>query len=122
VRNNTTCKYGILSCVFSLCLIYCVIISCAVEKGKIYEKDGKIYGRHKGLFKSKWYNYYLRGLSYCEGEFWEDAAADFIKATQKRDKDQRRARTYGVHFINYFPNRELGIANFNLGKYQKKIR
>jgi len=105
-----------------LCVMCCFLCGCAVEKGKVYEKDGKRYGEHDGLFKAKWYNYYLRGLSYGEGEFWEDAAADLIKATKKRDNDQRRARTYGVHFIDYFPNRELGIANFNLGKFKEAIQ
>lgn len=105
-----------------LCTMWICLISCAVEKGKVYEKDGKLYGKHDGLFKGKWYNYYLRGLSYNEGGFWEDAAADFMEATKKRDKDQRRSRTYGVHFIDYFPNRELGIASFNLGNFKEAIQ
>ena len=41
--------------VFSLLLI--LLPGCAVEKGTVYEKDGKLYGKHEGLFKSKWYNY-----------------------------------------------------------------
>ena len=64
-----------------LCIVYIIILSlllivvpnCAVEKGKVYEKNGKVYGKHEGIFTSKWYNYYLRGLSYSEGGFWEDA-------------------------------------------------
>jgi TolB-like protein len=93
-----------------------------VEKGKVYEKDGKLYGKPEGLFKSRWNDYYQRGVSYSEGEFWEDAAADFSKALNKRKDDQRRARTYGMHFIDYFPNRELGIAYFHLGKFQEAIQ
>ena len=111
----------VIVCLMLLGVTYCFLIGCAVEKGKVYEKDGKRYGEHNGLFKAKWYNYYLRGLSYGEGGFWEDAAADFAKAVGKRDKDQRRARTYGVHFIDYFPNRELGIANFKLGKFKEAM-
>ena len=95
---------------------------CAVEKGKVYEKDGKLYGKPEGLFKSQWNDYYQRGVSYSEGEFWGDAATDFSKALQKRKDDQRRARTYGMHFIDYFPNRELGIAYYHLGKYQQAIQ
>ena len=69
------------------CLLCAFLPGCAVDKGKIYEKNGKVYGKHEGLFKGKWYNYYLRGLSYSEGGFWEDATADFMKATKKRNED-----------------------------------
>jgi tetratricopeptide (TPR) repeat protein len=105
----------------TLFLIYCLNIGCAVEKGKVYTKDGKDYGRTDGLFKAAWDDYYLRGISYSEGAYWEDAAADFAAALQKRGEDQRRARTYGMHFIDYFPNRELGIAYFNMKRYRDAI-
>ncbi len=95
---------------------------CAVEKGKVYEKNGKLYGKTEGLFKARWDDYYVRGVSYNDGGYWEDAAADFIRAIQKRSADQRRARTYGMHFIDYFPNRELGIAYYNMTKYQEAIK
>ena len=102
--------------------MFCLFFACAVEKGKIYEKNGKLYGKTDGLFKAEWDDYYHRGISYVEGDFWNDAAIDFTKAIEKRAKDQRRARTYGMHFIDYFPNRELGIANYNLGKYMEAIQ
>ncbi len=122
-NNHFKAKYNmVILCLISLCAIGCLLPGCAVEKGKVYEKDGKLYGKPEGLFKSQWNDYYQRGVSYSEGEFWEDAAADFSTAVQKRKDDQRRARTYGMHFIDYFPNRELGIAYFNLGKYQQAIQ
>ncbi len=99
-----------------------LLTRCAVDKGKIYEKDGKLYGKTDGLFKAKWEDYYLRGTSYSEGGFWEDAVADFAQAMEKRRDDQRRARTYGMHFIDYFPNRELGIAYFNLKRFKEAIK
>jgi hypothetical protein len=102
-------------------LIYCCTIGCAVEKGKVYTKDGKVYGKTDGLFKAAWDDYYLRGISYSEGAFWEDAAADFVAAIEKREEDQRRARTYGMHFIDYLPNRELGIAYYNMKRYRDAI-
>jgi len=98
------------------------LFACAVEKGKVYVKDGKRYGTTGGLFKSEWDDFYLRGLSYGEGEYWDDAARDFAVAIKKREKDQRRARTYGMHFIDYFPNRELGIAYYNMERYSDAIR
>ncbi len=105
-----------------LSMMCCFLTGCAVEEGRICIKEGRLYGKHDGLFKAKWYNYYLRGLSYGEGSCWEDASADFIKALKKRGEDQRRARTYGLHFIDYFPNRELGISNFNLGKFKEAMQ
>ena len=38
----------------SLCSIVYFAAGCAVEKGKVYEKDGKLYGKTEGLFKAKW--------------------------------------------------------------------
>jgi hypothetical protein len=113
--------YHLIIGICLLFLIYCFNIGCAVEKGKVYTKDGKLYGKTDGLFKASWDDYYLRGLSYSEGSYWADAAADFAVAIQKRGEDQRRARTYGMHFIDYFPNRELGIAYYNMKRYRDAI-
>jgi len=120
--HNSLCGTFIIFLSIVLSVAGYILAGCAVEKGKIYEKDGKFYGKTAGLFKAKWDDYYLRGLSYGEGRFWEDASADFLVAIQKRSEDQRRARTYGMHFIDYFPHRELGIAYFHLGKYEEAIQ
>src|SRR5437763_1903589 len=90
-------------------LAWALFFGCAVKEGRLYEKDGRQYGKPDGLFMEQWNDYYLRGISYSDGGFWSDAAADFQEALKQRDRDQRRARTYGLHFIDYFPNRELGI-------------
>jgi tetratricopeptide (TPR) repeat protein len=104
-------------------LLYIAALSgCAVKEGTVYQKDGRLYGKPAGLFGEQWHDYYLRGLSYSDGGYWDDATADFIEALRGRDKDQRRARTYGLHFIDYFPNRELGIAYFYKGDYEKAIQ
>jgi hypothetical protein len=97
------------------------LFGCAVKEGRVYLKDGRQFGRPDGLFMEQWNDYYLRGLSYSDGGFWDDAAADFLEALRGRAKDQRRARTYGLHFIDYFPNRELGITYFYRGDYAKAI-
>lgn len=108
-----------------LCYVFILVMllsACAVKKGNVYTKDGKVYGKGEGVFKEKWKDYYIRGLSYSEGGYWDDAIADFTEAIKQRDKDQRCARTYGVHFIDYFPNRELGVAYFNQGRYTAAIK
>ena len=85
-------------------------------------KDGKEYGTTSGTFRDKWWNYYERGLSFAEGDFHDDAVRDFQDAIEKREKDQWRSRTYGMHFVDYFPHRELGIAYYNQKKYTEAQR
>jgi len=104
---------------FLLAFASTLLCDCAVKKRTVYEKEGRKYGKTEGLFKEKWNDYYLRGLSYNDGGYWNDAIPDFQEAIHRRDKDQRRARTYGLHFIDYFPNRELGIAYFNIRQYNE---
>jgi len=96
-----------------------VIFSCAQKpSGTVYIKNGKQYGKVAGTFRHRWWNYYERGLSFMEGEFYRQAIMDFEEAIDQRDKDQRRARTYGMHFIDYFPHRELGIVHYFTGDLQ----
>jgi len=102
-------------------LAWTLLAGCAVKEGTVYQKDGKQFGGPDGLFMEQWNDYYLRGLSYSDGGYWADAAADFQEALRQRDLDQRRARTYGLHFIDYFPNRELGITYYYRGDYPKAI-
>ncbi len=125
-RNSMTNK--LLQCVILVislslfCMTVKLLTGCTVKDVKVYEKEGKLYGVTDGLFKSQWDDFYLRGFSYSEGEYWEDAASDFLVAISKRALDQRRARTYGLHFVNYFPNRELGIAYYNLGRFKESMQ
>lgn len=90
---------------------------CPGTPPKIYVKDGKEYGRVEGAFRHNWWNYYERALSYMEGEYYEDALADLEAATDKRFADKRRARTYGLHFVDYFPHRERGVIYYLAGRY-----
>lgn len=110
--------------VFSLLLLIpfmlsAPITSCTPQKSdKVYTKDGKEYGKIKGAgFRHRWWNYYERGISFADGEFYAEAISDFQEALRQRDKDQRRARTYGMHFVDYFPHRELGIVFFRKADY-----
>ena len=54
-----------------------LFLSCAVQQdAQVKIKDGKEYGVVEGSFRHRWWNYYERGLSFAEGEFWEEAAGD----------------------------------------------
>lgn len=84
--------------------------------------DGKVYGVTSGSFRGRWWNYYERGISYGDGHFWQQAEADLQDALRQRSQDQRRARTYGMHFLDYFPHRELGVVLYHQGKYEEAVR
>jgi len=105
-----------LLCTVAVMLLF---MSCNTPPDPKYTKDGQTYGEVKGLFRERWWNFYERGLSYSDGGFWQEAVADFQEALKQRDRDQRRARTYGMHFTDYFPHRDLGVAYYNLGKFDE---
>ena len=54
-----------------------------------------------------------------DGAFYPEAITDFEAAIAQREKDQRMARTYGMHFVDYFPHRELGVALFEAGNLER---
>jgi TolB-like protein len=91
-----------------------VFSGCTTDSTLTYVKKGKVYGKVQGAFRHRWWNYYERGLSFAEGEFYQEAIGDLKIAINQRAKDQRMARTYGMHFIDYFPHRELGIIYYQL--------
>jgi len=109
--------------IFSLSISLLFFWGCAapVPDGA-YIKGGKEYGKVNGLFRARWWNYYERGLSFLEGEFFDEAVEDLNSALEQRDKDQRMARTYGMHFIDYFPHRELGVAYYEMERYEEAKR
>ncbi len=85
----------------SFLLAVSILSGCAHQPDRAaYTKDGKTYGQVRGTFRHKWWNYYERGLSFADGRFFEEAARDFKLAIEKREKDQRMARTYGMHFVD----------------------
>ena len=93
------------------------LIHCAGHQANpVYVKNGKTYGTVEGSFRHRWWNFYERGLSYAEGNYYHEAVSDLITAANIRDKDQRMARTYGMHFIDFFPHRELGVLYYRMGK------
>jgi tetratricopeptide (TPR) repeat protein len=92
-----------------------MLTACAVNHpGPICMKDQTQYGLVDGAFRSRWWNYYERGRSYLEGECFEAAMSDMKAAIKQNDKDQRMIRTYGLHFVDYFPHRELGLIYYLL--------
>jgi hypothetical protein len=87
-----------------------VLAGCAA-----YGPQPQQAGTTHGVFHGRWWNYYERGSSFLAADQYEQAAADFQDALKGRATDTWRARTYGLHFVEYFPNRELGVAYFHQG-------
>ncbi len=111
-----------LSIILSAAILTCCLTGCQIDlKRAPMEKDGKVYGVTQGTFRSRWWNYYDRGVSFLDGGFWHEAEADFRDALTMWDADQRRIRTYGRHLTDYFPHRELGIALFYQERYAEAM-
>lgn len=106
------------SCFFILIMGVLFFFGCAVDSVPIYIKDGKEYGKTHQAFRNRWWNYYERGLSFAEGAFYTEAVTDMKLAIDQRAKDQRMARTYGMHFTDYFPHRELGVIYYHTRKLE----
>ncbi|QTA81718.1 Caspase domain-containing protein [Desulfonema limicola] len=110
------------------CIIFCILFfpvffACKTDiKQEPVKKDGMVYGITKGAFRHNWWNYYERGVSFADGRLWPQAEADFREAVSLWDTDERRARTYGMHFIDYFPHRELGTALFYQDRFEEAAK
>ncbi len=67
-----------------------------------------------GVSGQTFYDQYSKGQKSQKKERWEEAIQSYQDALKLRSDDGERIRTYGVNFIDYFPNRELGIVYFEL--------
>ena len=73
------------------------------------------------LHRGRWWNYYELGSRFLAEGHHSKALENFSIAIKKRDKDARDARTYGMHFVDYFPHRESGIAYYLQGELESHI-
>jgi TolB-like protein len=67
----------------------------------------------------KWYRSYARGLEAMERKDWQTALNYFANAIQEKSEDKGKTRAYGAVFIEYYPNREMGICHYHLGDTQR---
>ncbi len=102
--------------VLSTLLLAGIAAGCAGDRPVAYQRDGVQYGVTEGVFRGRWWSYYERGTSFLAGAFYAEARADFEQALAGRSRDSWRARTYGLHFVEFFPNRELGVVAYHEGK------
>jgi len=70
----------------------------------------------------EWFREYANGLDAAEEQDWQKAVSHFQEALRGNPTDNEHVRTYGLHFIEYFPHRELGICYYHLGEHSSALR
>jgi len=78
-----------------------------------------ILNSHAG---GEWFKDYENGIKAMEAGDYQRASYMFRKALEGNSKDNNKVRTYGMHFIQYYPNRELGICLYRLGETEQARR
>ncbi|MBV6341199.1 hypothetical protein [Candidatus Magnetobacterium casense] len=115
--------------------VFFILSGCAGMSATVKSDGGELQcGKVQGAFRGRWFNYYERGVSFSscgqalsdKGDteaarpYLESAVRDFEAAIRIKKYERWHARTYGMHYVDYFPHRELGIAQFLLGEgYQQ---
>lgn len=69
-----------------------------------------------------WYEHYERGLDAIKSQHWDQAVQELQKAYELRKNPGTSVRTYGMNFVNYHPYLQLGIAYFNLGRFDAALQ
>lgn len=69
----------------------------------------------------RWWNYYDTGATCSQKGRWKEAVEAFKMALNQDSIDRNKARTYGMHFTEYYPHRKLGIAYMNIRDWDKAI-
>ncbi len=90
------------------------LAGCPVQQ-RVCGTDAIQYCDVRGNFTGQWYDFYERALSCMEGGCYASAQEDLTEAIARRYEDQRRARAMGMHFLDYFPHRELGLVHYLSG-------
>ena len=72
--------------------------------------------------QTKFYQYYSTGIEFLEKQDWIRAIGEFQSAASLEFEDAARKRTYGTHFIDYHPHREMGYAYAKLGEDTSALR
>jgi len=104
-----------------LYILISLMYGCATIPCPVFTKNGKEYGKVAN-FHGDWDDYYQCGTSYLEGGFYPYAIGALDHSITQRYRDQRKARTYGLHFIDdYFPHREKGLVYYLTGDYENAL-
>lgn len=99
---------------FLSCLLLCLSLGCAGKAGYYHIQEPRI-------FRGEWFDYYNRSLWFLQEGKQEEAERDLRAAIADLDGDSWEERTYGVHFIEYFAHRELGILLYSQGRHEEAL-
>ena len=93
-----------------------------VKEADVKKYDDSGSAAKLSLPQREWWKHYKRALELARGYFWEEAEINLRETIRQRENDQRRARTYGMNFIDYFPHCELGVVLYNMGRMEEAIQ
>jgi len=71
-----------------------------------------------GLLADRWYRDYEKALQAVKRGEWRQAVTLLEESLKKKERPQQKARTVGLEFIDYYPYYYLGLAYYNLGRYE----
>lgn len=74
-----------------------------------------------GVAEASWYDDYDAGIAAARKGNWSVVVQKMTAAIKGNGKEQDKAKTYGMNFINYHPYYYRGVANLNLGNYEAAI-
>ncbi|MCK5571286.1 MAG: tetratricopeptide repeat protein, partial [Bacteroidetes bacterium] len=70
----------------------------------------------------EWYVSYEEGLDAFHEQRWQTAIRLFNQAIADRSDPGANAKTYGLHFMDYFPYLYRGVAYYRAGNIQKAFQ
>lgn len=74
------------------------------------------------LHAEEWFILYQEGVDALKDGKYEVAVTKFQQALEVKNIDVKSIKTYGLHFIEYFPNRELGVSLYYLGRKSEALK
>ena len=74
-----------------------------------------------GTAEASWYDDYDAGLKAVRAGNWNVVVQKMSAAIKGAPKENNKAKTYGMNFINYHPYYYRGVAHLNLGQYEEAI-
>ncbi len=80
---------------------------------------GEIFLHRPAYAQEKWYKAYSTGIAAMTRSDWQIAIARFSAALEQRKFDAGKTRAAGAMFIEYYPNREIGVCYYHLGNLER---
>jgi len=103
-------------------LVFCLVAGCVHDRRTDCDLSTQQALLAFGTtWRDRWWDHYQQGITYAKARRWKAARCAFEKAIKRSyswQEDRYDVRTYGMHFTDYFPHREMGVATFHLAEYE----